>query len=311
MKRRYFVLVLIVLVLIAACVQANNAASPQQADLLSGRVAMMPTPAPTMAAMGGGPADNFSADKSVVNNDQPPPPPGQQRVVLKNAVLTLVIDDVDAKMQAISTLADQFGGWIVNSYVTRANIGGKPQVQSASIMIRIPAARLDEALTQIKAGVGTVQNENVTGQDVTQDYVDLSSQLTNLQAAEKQLQSIMDDAHKTEDVLSVYSQLVDIRGQIETIQGRLRYYDESSAYASIQVTLLPSPVVQPVEIAGWRPLETARNAFQALVNLLQGAVDVVITVAVFGLPLLILIGLPLLIMRRRRRQRPEIVIPSL
>ncbi len=225
--------------------------------------------------------------------------PSQPRVVLKNAVLTLVIDDMDAKMQAISALADQYGGWIVNANETRTTVNGQPQVQSAAIMIRIPAARLDDALAQIKAGVGTVQNENVTGQDVTADYVDLSSQLTNLQAAEKQLQSIMDDAHKTEDVLSVYAQLVSIRGQIETIQGRLRYYDKSAAYASIQVTLLPTPVVQPVEIGGWRPLETARNAFQALVNVVQGVVDVIISVIVFGLPLLILIGLPIWIIRRR------------
>ena len=135
----------------------------------------------------------------------------------------IVVDDVDSKMQAISDLSDRFGGWIVNANTTRANINGKNQVQSASITIRVPANRLDEALTQIKTGVGTVQSENVTGQDVTQDYVDLSSQLTNLQAAEKQLQSIMDKAHKTEDVLTVYNQLVSVRGQIETIQGRIRY----------------------------------------------------------------------------------------
>ena len=121
-----------------------------------------------------------------------------QRIVLKNAMLMIVVDDVDSKMQGISDLSGSFGGWIVSANTTRANINGKNQVQSASITIRVPANRLDEALTQIKTGVGTVQSENVTGQDVTQDYVDLSSQLTNLQAAEKQLQSIMDKAIKTE-----------------------------------------------------------------------------------------------------------------
>ncbi len=233
-----------------------------------------------------------------------------QRIVLKNAVLVIVVDDVDGKMQGISSLSSGFGGWIVSANTTRANINGKNQVQSASITIRVPANRLDEALAQIKTGVGTVQSENVTGQDVTQDYIDLSSQLTNLQAAEKQLQSIMDNAHKTDDVLAVYSQLVSVRGQIETIQGRIRFYDESSSFASIQVTVLATPMVQPVEIGGWRPLETARNAFQALVNLLQDAADVVISVAVFGLPLLVFVGVPVWFFWRRRRSMRRTLTPA-
>ncbi|MEO8395721.1 MAG: DUF4349 domain-containing protein [Chloroflexota bacterium] len=241
---------------------------------------------------------------------QPPIDQDAQRIVLKNAVLVIVVDDVDGKMQGISDLSNSFGGWIVSANTTRANINGKNQVQSASITIRVPAKRLDEALAQIKTGVGTVESEDVTGQDVTQDYVDLSSQLTNLQAAEKQLQSIMDNAHKTEDVLTVYSQLVSVRGQIETIQGRIRFYDESSSFASIQVTVLATPIVQPVEIGGWRPLETARNAFQALVNLLQGAADVVISVAVFGLPLLVFVGVPVWFFWRRRRSMRRTLTPA-
>ena len=101
-----------------------------------------------------------------------------------------------------------------------------------------------------------------------------------------------------------------VRGQIETIQGRIRFYDELSSFASVQVTVLPTPIVQPVEIGGWRPLETARNAFQALINLLQGAADMVIAVAVFGLPLLIVVGVPVWFFWRRRRAMRQSLNPA-
>jgi Domain of unknown function (DUF4349) len=307
LRKRFFIVIGIigVLVLIAACASQamNPVASVPQADYM----ATMPTGAPINDPQGGYAGRDMIADGTVSQEQQaqaqvPDTDQGEnRRVVLKDATLVIVVDDVDSKMQSISDLSNSFGGWIVSANTTRANINGKNQVQSAYITIRVPANRLDEALTQIKTGVGTVQSENVTGQDVTQDYVDLSSQLTNLQAAEKQLQQIMSEAKKTEDVLTVYNQLVSVRGQIESIQGRIRYYDESSSFASVQVTVLPTPIVQPVEIGGWRPLETARNAFQALINLLQGAADVVIGVAVFGLPLVIVIGVPAWVLWRRRR----------
>ena len=303
MRKRFLMMMggLLALVVIVACA---SQAPTQVASLSQSYYAPSAQDDTILSQPQGGANNQNIADgefSQQAQGQQQPSDSDVQRIVLKNAVLVIVVDDVDAKMQSINDLSASFGGWIVNANTTRANLNGKNQVQSASITIRVPANRLDEAMAQIKAGVGTVQSENVTGQDVTQNYVDLSSQLTNLQAAEKQLQSIMDRAVKTQDVLDVYNQLVNVRGQIETIQGRIRYYDESSSFASVQVTVLPTPIIQPVEIGGWRPLETARNAFQALINLLQDAADVVITVAIIGLPLLIVVGVPLWFFWRRRR----------
>ena len=234
-------------------------------------------------------------------DDEAQQPPGVDRVVLKNAVLAIVVDDVDSKIAQISALAEEFGGWVVNAQVSRAQSDGESRVSYGTITVRVDADRLDEAMRMIKDGTHEVESESVTGQDVTQDYVDLSGRVANLEAAEQQLQEIMQSANKTEDVLSVYSELVRVRGEIEQIRGRLNYYDEAAAYSSIQISLRPTPVIQPVEIAGWRPLETARNAFQALVDVLRGAADVAIAVAVFALPLLVLVGLPAWWLLRRRR----------
>lgn len=228
----------------------------------------------------------------------------QDRLVIRNATLTLVVDDPDAKLREITALASEFGGWVVSANAYRNGTGEEARVTSASITIRVLADRLDEALERIKTGVQSVEYENVTGQDVTQQYTDLNSSLANLRAAEEQLQEIMDSAWTTDEVLNVYNRLVDIRGQIEQIQGQLQYFEESATYSSIQISLTPTPITEPIEIAGWRPQDTARDAFQAFVDLMQGIADVAITVAVFGLPVLLVFGLPAwLIFRRYRRSR--------
>lgn len=299
--RTVFAGIAVVTVLAAALLLASPALNSRNSTSL---MAVATNVAP-MAAPGETVADGYYAyDEAerpqdvLVRQERPL----QDRVVLKNAVMTLVVDDVDAKIAEITALASEYAGWVVNAQVSRTRVGEENRVSYGTITIRVDANQLDAVLALIKQNVSNVEAESVTGQDVTQDYVDLSGQVANLEAAERQLQAIMNDASKTEDVLSVYNELVRVRGEIETLRGRLNYYDEASRTSSIQVTLRPTPVIQPVEIAGWRPLETARDAFQTLVNLLQGAADVVITVAIVGIPLGVALLIPVLVLRRLRQR---------
>ncbi len=218
--------------------------------------------------------------------------PEQTRIVLKNASLTLVVDDAAAIINQIGALGESSGGWVVTSNSNKiATISGT-EVTQGTITIRVPADKLTETLNQIKSVAISVETENVTGQDVTQDYVDLNSQLGNLQAAEIQLQKIMDGARNTEDVLSIYNELVRVRGEIETTQGRIRYYDEAAAYSSISVNLIPQAIETPIQIAGWSPGRTAENALAALINVLRFAADLLITIAILVLPLVLIFGAP-------------------
>jgi Domain of unknown function (DUF4349) len=235
----------------------------------------------------------------------------QQRVILKTAYLSLVVDNADETISSIAKMAEDLGGWVVTSSSNKVQTASGQEVSRGSITVRVPADQLDEAMTRIKSGGGTVESESVSGQDVTQQYVDLKSRLTNLEAAEAQLREIMASASKTEDVLAVYNQLVSTRGDIETVRGQIQYYDESSSYSSIAVDVTPKAIQEPIQIAGWSPGHTAQNAIAALVNLLQGLADLVITLAIIGVPLLLIIGLPAwFIWRRVRRRKPQGITPA-
>jgi len=151
--------------------------------------------------------------------------------------------------------------------------------------------RIFKALKQIKADVVEVQNENRSGQDVTQEYVDLESRLKNLQAAEAQLTRIMEEANKTEDVLNVFNQLVYYREQIELVKGQMKYYEQSAAYSAITARLIAEETIQPIQIGGWQPQGVVNDAITSLINFLQDFVDFLIWAVIYYLPKLLLIGL--------------------
>jgi hypothetical protein len=226
----------------------------------------------------------------------------QEQLIIMNVDLTIVVADPVVKMEAINQLAKTLGGKLVsmNMYQVATNSG--EQAPQGSISIRVPAEKLDSALLQIKSDAVDVPNENRSGQDVTSQYVDLRSQLTNLERAEQDLLAIMDQAQnapgndfttRTQDVLNVYNQIVSIRSQIEQIRGQMNYYENSSSTSLISVTLVAEKTIQPIEIGSWKPEGVARDAIQALVNFLKGFVNFIIWLGLLVLPVLIVILGPL------------------
>ena len=325
MKTKFALIFVVLIVILSACASAASTQAIQA-----------PVPAaPATAA----PAMNSYGTGNAATNEQAGVPVGsvilpgnrstkttdstataQARLVATNVDLSIVVADPQKKSDAIYQLAKNLGGYLVSENMSQVSTPSGTIVPQGTISIRVPADKLDNALSQIEAGVVDVQSENRSGQDVTSQYVDLQSQLTNLQKAEQDLQAIMDEAQnnpgnnsttKTQDVLNVYNQIVSIRGQIEQIQGQMKYIDETTSTSSINVTLIAEETIKPITIGGWKPQGVARDAVQALVKFLQGFVNFVIYLILLVLPILIIVfgpialviwGIVALVKRRKARK---------
>jgi major membrane immunogen (membrane-anchored lipoprotein) len=233
-------------------------------------------------------------DSSAINVEASP----IERMVIKNAELAIITVDPAASMDEIGKMAESMGGFVVSSNLYQRTLSNGAKVPQANITVRVPVERLDEALEQIKAGAVEVENENTSGQDVTQEYTDLQSQLRNLEAAEAQLMEIMEGATKTEDVLSIYNELVYKREQIEIIKGRMQYYEQAAALSKIDVGITADEAVQPIQVGGWQPSGVAKEAIEALIQTLQFLVNAGIWLVLCVLPVGLLIGLPLFLVGR-------------
>jgi len=237
------------------------------------------------------------------------------RLVIKNAELAIVVSDPKADMERITKLADEMGGYVVSSNLFQSYYGPNSiEVPEATITIRVPSEKLDEALARIKEDAVDIDSENVSGQDVTSEYVDLQSRLTAKQAAEKKLLEILDDAKETEDVLAVYTQLQMIQTEIESLKGQIQYYEQSAALSSISIRLIAEAGTQPIAIGPWRPEGAAKDAVEDLVFFFQNFVEFLIRFVIFVLPSLILIAIPLFLVflggralfRRFRKSNPVV-----
>lgn len=220
--------------------------------------------------------------------------PTTERMVIKDVQLSMAVDDPESSAARIQALAEGMGGYVVSLYMYQTTLENGAKVPQGTITVRVPAERLTEALDKIKAETKQpVISENINSQDVTAQYTDLDSRLRNLEAAEKQLQQIMDDATRTEDVLAVYSQLVSTREQIELIKGQMQYYEQAAALSSVQVDLMTNEAVQPLSIGSWQPKGVAKDAIQTLINTLKWLANAAIWIILYVLPVVICVFGPI------------------
>ena len=234
-----------------------------------------------------------------------------ERIVIKNANMTISVADPSKSMTSISKMAEGMGGFVVSANMYKEVLGNGAEVPRASITVRVPAEKLNAALDLIRAESEQAPiSESMNSQDVTNEYVDLQSRLKNLEAAEADLVKIMDQAYKTEDVLTVYNQLVSIREQIEVIKGQIKYYSESARYSAISIELIANAAAQPLEIGGWQPQGVAKEAIQSLIKTMQGLGTVLIWLVLDILPVLLVLFLifilpPFLLIRAWLRRRAK------
>jgi len=237
-----------------------------------------------------------------------------ERIVIKNADLSIVVIDPIAALDTISGMAEQKGGFVVNSYTYKVTSSTGVELPAGNITIRVPAEQLDETLTEIKDLVEDadidILSESVSGQDVTAEVTDLESRLRNLQQAEEQLLEIMDNATDTEDVMSVFQQLTSIREDIEVLQGQLKYYQESARLSAIYVNVQAKEAVAPISIGGWRPALIFQRALQALIDGLKFLANALIWIVIFVAPIALVIGIPVYFIvkaskKRRKNKKSE------
>ena len=213
-----------------------------------------------------------------------------ERIVIKNASLSISVSDPSKSMVTISKMAEDMGGFVVSANVYKETLSSGAEVPRATITIRVPAEKLNAALDLIRSeSKQTPISESMNSQDVTNEYIDLQSRQKNLEAAEADLTKIMDQAYKTEDVLSVYNQLVSIREQIEVIKGQIKYYSESAHFSAISIELVADAAVQPIEIGGWQPQGVAKEAVKALIRTLQFLLNALIWIVIYILPVLLVL----------------------
>jgi len=232
--------------------------------------------------------------------------PSVPRMIVRTADVKIIVADTSKAVEAITKSAEAAGG-----YVSGSNIWREGELLRAKLTLRVPADQLTATLASIRGVAKRVQNETVASEDVSQEYVDLESQVRNLEATETELRELLKvarvNSRKATDVLEVHQQLTVVRGQIEQARGRMRFLSQVTSMSSIALDVTPDAIAQPVVEPGWQPLVVVKDASRALVALLQNLTTAAIWFVIYVLPILgiLLLAISTLVRLARRARARE------
>ena len=228
------------------------------------------------------------------------------RKQILSAIITIETDVVSQKFEEIGAIAVSSGGLVFSS-----SYGNDGERQTASATIRVPSDRYQDVLTRLR-DLGVVKNEDSNGTDVTGEFTDLQSRLTNLQASEREYLKLLARAGTIEEILVVQDRINNERAQIEQVQGRINLLENQTDLATITIHLTPPIAGNAAPDGGAQnPLEVAAEAFDASLAVLLGIATVALAVGAFSWWLLPLAGAGWYFGRRQmrvdreRRQTPH------
>lgn len=237
------------------------------------------------------------------------------RKVIANASMTLVVANTETMVDQIEALLEEAGGYVSDANLYKSSYGDA-ELLRGSLTVRVPAEQLTRVMDRLRELAVDVRSENVTREDVTDQYSDVEAQLRNLRNTETELQALLTEVRERpnstpQDIMAVYDNLTIIRGQIEQLQGRQNMLDNLVGLSTLTLELIPDAMNQPLIDAGWRPAVVARDAVRALVDTLEFLGSAVIWFVIYLLPVLLLAAIPVVILiwllRRvaRRFTRPR------
>jgi hypothetical protein len=204
------------------------------------------------------------------------------RMIIKTGEISIEVPNVGAAIGRVRAMALALGGYVGGSQSGTLD-------ESATLTLRIPADRFEDALARLHELDGEVLNEATREQDVTTSVVDLEARLRNLEASEVQYRALLGQAVKIEDILAVQTRLDDVRGQIEQLQAQLKELSGLADLATLNVTLVPGAV--QAAAGKWDPGKTVTDALAALVGFGQSLGNGAIWFVIVVLPALVVLAI--------------------
>jgi hypothetical protein len=237
---------------------------------------------------GGGRANDSAIPLPETQNRPAGQLPAIGPTVIKTADLEVEVEKGDFRdaVEAAMATAERNGGFVLDTSVDDVKLG------LGSVTLRVPADRFGRALADLQ-DLGKVERESVSGQDVTQEFIDLEARLRNLEAQERVLLNLMNQAQTVADTIRVQNELTGIQLEIERLKGRLRYLEDQTALSTIHVRISEAGATPP-------RLGTLQRAWTRSIDVFLGVIAAVIVGAGFVVPIALMGALVLFIVWRLR-----------
>ncbi|MCM3768668.1 DUF4349 domain-containing protein [Neobacillus niacini] len=302
MKKLFILVIFLLFVGMAGCSNAGSSKDESAKMSVENKAVMDSSSSggPEKSALTNREGDQSKPDKTVTVQVQ-------NKMVIYQANLELRVKKFAQTVRNLEEKVSQYGGYIAESDVTRE---GK-ELLNGRLTIRLPQQHFQEFLHDAEGQAAEVLQRNITGQDVTEEYVDLESRLKSKRVVEERLLSFMKEAAKTEDLLKISADLAAIQEEIETIEGKMKFLENQTSFSTVTITLYENKVVVPdIDKDQLNTWEKTKKQFMKSTNLLLSFFSGLVVFTIGNLPILIifiiLAVLGFIIYKKRMgRQRQE------
>lgn len=291
-KQRYLAMALAAVMLLAGCGSANSKMADMENGAFTTDTALLYDSAEEIYTETG----EMESGSTALTEEQGNARAG--RKLIKTANLSVETLEFDSLLTYIENKTNELGGYVENmdvyngsSYSRYGYSGtGYRRDRNASLTLRIPSDKLDGFLTYVEEN-GNIVSRSEREVDVTLDYVDLESHKKTLLTEQDRLLELLTVAETLEDIITLESRLSDVRYQIESMESRLRTYDNQITYSTIYLDISEVVELTPVEPEEQTVWQRMSEGFADSLTSIGNGVKEFFVWFVVSLPYLLLIAL--------------------
>lgn len=216
---------------------------------------------------------------------------GSERKVVTNTNFSLHVRNVDDTVDNIRKKTSEMGGFMVNTDIRRDEAA-----TSSSLQVRIPSDQLVEFSKYLKTLAVKVVYENISGNDITDQYVDYEEKLRSLESVKARFEEIMSEAKTVDEIMNVQNRLLNIQSQIDSIKGQIKYMDRSTSTSLVSISISTDELSLPyTPVKSWRPDVIMKEAIRVMISVLRAIGTVGIWFIAFVPVIVLIIGLKIAI----------------
>ena len=207
-----------------------------------------------------------------------------ERKIQKNARTQIEVKDIDLSISKVEKIIQKYQGEIINSNRGGADIGDP----YANISFRVPVESLQDVLKEILDISTKIIREEIYTNDVTEEFIDVEAKLSNMKSTESRFKELLLKTTTVTEILEVETQLTRIRGEIDGLEGRLKYLNQTTSTSRIDLNLQQEPSISGDK---WGFSDSFKTALTNLTSFGKITADFFINFLVFSPILLILLAL--------------------
>jgi len=229
-----------------------------------------------------------AASYSFTSNNQSSSPIVTERKLIKTGTIEFEVDVIDKTKTAIANLVKEANGYVSSD--DQSNYSGSTRYSQT---VRIPSDKLDSFIAKIEALAKNVDSKNISTQDVTEEFIDVETRLSTKKELEARYHEILKQAKTVKDIIEVETQLNNVRAEIESMEGRIKYLTNQTAFSTLTITYYQT--ISGNYGFGYRFFNSFGNGWDNLLDFIIGLLN--------AWPFVIMIGALVWYFIRWRRKR--------